>query len=416
MVCVVLMSGPREKIPYYSPFRPTINRVVGRLSSSNLLPHSLEMDDIVRRSISLAGSDDFGGDDWSEPLGLLLDGYASTSRLTELGRLVARRLVIGMLTNRLRTFQKLNNLGDLNRVRQPVFILGLPRTGSTLLHELLDIHPQLRTPKLWQADSVPNDDWTDWQRVFTSFLRTKMVDVISPGFKSIHRLGATRPHECVTIQGLSFRSMQFHAIHRVDGYHEWLGRCDWSPAYLWHERYLRVLSNRFKSDERWLLKAPGHMLGIEALWRQYPDAKLIQLHRHPREVIPSMASLYASLRSGCSDQVDFHQLGESLLEEWRVGLDRVLNLRRSEEHADRSCLDLSYKDMIGDPLRAVEQILEFLGLPFDQNIKLKMEDYLVSNRKDKHGKHRYDLDFFGLTDNKIELAFSEYIEAHQLGN
>ena len=158
------------------------------------------------------------------------------------------------------------------------------------------------------------------------------------------------------------------------------------------------------------------MLGIEALWRQYPDAKLIQLHRHPGEVIPSMASLYASLRSGCSEQVDFHQLGESLLEEWRVGLDRVLNLRRSDEQADRSCLDLSYKVMIGDPLGAVEQILEFLGLAFDQNIKVKMEDYLVSNRKGKHGKHRYDLDFFGLTDNKIELAFSEYIEAHQLGN
>ena len=138
--------------------------------------------------------------------------------------------------------------------------------------------------------------------------------------------------------------MQFHAIHRVDAYHEWLGQCDWSPAYLWHDRYLRVLSDQSKPSERWLLKAPGHMLGIEALRAQYPDAKFIQLHRHPREVIPSMASLYASLRSGSSNQVDFLQLGESLLEEWRVGLNRVLSLRRSEQTFDSSSLDLNYRD------------------------------------------------------------------------
>ena len=411
-----MTSRRRSRNPYDSSIRPFLSEVVGGLSSANLLPSSLEMDDLVRASVMSAGSEDFGGDDWSEPLELLLEGYATSASLTELGRVVARRLVLGMLTNRLRTMQRLKKLGDGVEVRQPVFILGLPRTGSTMLHELLGLHPQLTTPKLWQADSVPEGDWTDYKRMTTSFLRTKMVDVISPGFKSIHRLGALRPHECVTIQGLSFRSMQFHAIHRVDAYHEWLGQCDWSPAYLWHDRYLRILGNSFSRDKRWLLKAPGHMLGIEALRRQYPDAKFVQLHRHPREVIPSMASLYASLRSGSSDEVDFHQLGESLLEEWRVGLNRVLSLRRAEPNVDANSLDLNYRDIVGSPLEAVEEILSFLELPLDDESRLRMTRYLTNNRKGKHGKHNYDLSLFGLTDRNIDLAFADYIDAYHLNH
>ena len=411
-----MTSNTSLEDPYYSALRPVISRAVGVLSSGNLLPNSLEMDDIVRASIASAGSDDFGGDDWSEPLRLLLEGYATSARLSDLGRVVARRLVLGMLTNRLRTMQRLKKTGDRGQVRQPVFILGLPRTGSTMLHELLGLHPQLKTPKLWQADSVPEGDWTDYKRMATSFVRTKMVDVISPGFKSIHRLGALSPHECVTIQGLSFRSMQFHAIHRVDAYHEWLGQCDWSPAYLWHDRYLKVLGNQFKSGERWLLKAPGHMLGIEALRRQYPDAKFVQLHRHPREVIPSMASLYASLRSGSSDEVDFHQLGESLLEEWRVGINRVLNLRRAEPDLDKNCLDLNYRDIVGSPLEAVEKILAFVNLSLDEESRLTMYRYLANNKKGKHGKHSYELALFGLTDRDIDLAFADYIDAYHLNH
>ena len=398
---------------YDSSIRPLVNGLVGGLSSSNLLPSSLEWDDLVRAAIRLAKSDDFGGDDWKEPLHLLLKGYESSANLTELGRIVARRLVLGMLTNRLRTARKFKALTHLSNIEKPVFILGLPRTGSTLLHELLDVHPDLQTPKLWQADSVPEEDWSDWLRIFKSFLRTKLVDVISPGFKSIHRLGALLPHECVTIQGLSFRSMQFHAIHRVDDYHDWLSTCDWKPAYLWHERYLKILARKDPAT-RWLLKAPGHMLGMRALCEQYPDAKFIQLHRHPVEVIPSMASLYASLRSGSSNKLDLDELGKSLVEEWRVGLTRVLDLRRADSKVDQNCLDIDYSEMTGNPLVVVEKITEFLELPLGSDTRSKMVEYLLSNRKGKHGSHHYNPELFGLSKKFIDTAFTDYIESYNL--
>ena len=400
---------------YDSSIRPLVNTLVSGLSSSNLLPSSLDWDDLVSAAIRYARSDDFGGDDWKEPLSLLIEGYESSANLTELGRVVARRLVLGMLTNRLRTSRKFKESADLPKVEKPIFILGLPRTGSTLLHELLDVHPGLQTPKLWQADSVPEENWSDWLRIFKSFLRTKLVDVISPGFKSIHRLGALLPHECVTIQGLSFRSMQFHAIHRVDAYHEWLSACDWRPAYLWHERYLKILASE-NPGKRWLLKAPGHMLGISALRKQYPDAKFIQLHRRPSEVIPSMASLYASLRSGSSNKVDFEELGKSLVEEWRVGLTRVLDLRGSDFMVDQSCLDIDYQEMTGDPLMVVEKIAEFLELPLDPDTRFKMCEYLMRNRKGKHGSHRYSPEFFGLSIESIDTAFTDYIKAYNLNH
>ena len=400
---------------YESSIRPLVNTLVSGLSSSNMLPSSLGRDDLVRTAIRYAKSEDFGGDDWKEPLSLLLEGYESSANLTELGRVVARRLVLGMLTNRLRTVRKFQASAALPEVEKPIFILGLPRTGSTLLHELLDVHPDLQTPKLWQADSVPEENWTDWLRIFKSFLRSKLVDVISPGFKSIHRLGALLPHECVTIQGLSFRSMQFHAIHRVDAYHEWLSNCDWKPAYHWHERYLRILA-RENPGRRWLLKAPGHMLGMSALCEQYPDAKFIQLHRRPSEVIPSMASLYASLRTGSSNRVDFEELGKSLVEEWRVGLTRVLDLRGSDSMVDQSCLDIDYQEMTGDPLTVVEKIIEFLELPLDPDTRFKMREYLLRNRKGRHGSHRYSPEFFGLSVEGIDNAFADYIKAYNLNH
>ena len=398
---------------YDSSIRPLFNGLVIGLSSSNLLPSSLELDDLVRAAIRLAKSDDFGGDDWKEPLYLLLEGYLSSANLTELGRVIARRLVIGMLTNRLRVARKFQTSTSLPNVEKPVFILGLPRTGSTLLHELLDVHPDLQTPKLWQADSVPEEDWSDWLRIFKSFLRTKLVDVISPGFKSIHRLGALLPHECVTIQGLSFRSMQFHAIHRVDAYHGWLSNCDWRPAYLWHERYLKILARKDPA-KRWLLKAPGHMLGMRALCEQYPDAKFIQLHRRPSEVIPSMASLYASLRSGSSNTLDLEELGKSLVEEWRIGLTRVVDLRRADAKVDRNCLDIDYLEMTGDPLFVVEKITEFLELPLGSDTRYKMTEYLLRNRKGKHGSHRYSPELFGLSEKGIDTAFIDYIKSYNL--
>ena len=398
---------------YDSSIRPLFNGLVSGLSSSNLLPSSLELDDLVRAAIRLAKSDDFGGDDWKEPLYLLLEGYLSSANLTELGRVIARRLVIGMLTNRLRVARKFQTSTSLPNVEKPVFILGLPRTGSTLLHELLDVHPDLQTPKLWQADSVPEEDWSDWLRIFKSFLRTKLVGVVSPGFKSIHRLGALLPHECVTIQGLSFRSMQFHAIHRVDAYHGWLSNCDWRPAYLWHERYLKILARKDPA-KRWLLKAPGHMLGMRALCEQYPDAKFIQLHRRPSEVIPSMASLYASLRSGSSNTLDLEELGKSLVEEWRIGLTRVVDLRRADAKVDRNCLDIDYLEMTGDPLFVVEKITEFLELPLGSDTRYKMSEYLLRNRKGKHGSHRYSPELFGLSEKGIDTAFIDYIKSYNL--
>ena len=403
------------KNDYHSSFRPLLNGLVIVLSSNNFLSLSLEQDDLVRIAIRFAGSDDFGGDDWEQPLKLLLEGYNGSAKLTELGRTIARRLVLGMLVNRLRTMRIFRESFDLPEVRKPVFILGLPRTGSTMLHELFGLHPELQTPKLWQADSLPNEDWTDYLRILKSFLRTKLVDVVSPGFKSIHRLGALLPHECVTIQGLSFRSMQFHAIHRVDAYHDWLSTCDWRPAYQWHERYLRILARR-GPNSRWLLKAPGHMLGIKSLCEQYPDAKFIQLHRHPGEVIPSMASLYASLRSGSSNELDLEQLGKSLVEEWRQGLNRVLELRRSNPNIEKNSLDVDYRALTANPLGSVEEICEFLELSLNKDTRSKMSEYLRKNQKGKHGVHLYDLETFGLSRERINSIFLEYVNSHQLNN
>ena len=196
--------------------------------------------------------------------------------------------------------------------------------------------------------------------------------------------------------------MQFHALLRLPGYTRWLAGCDWRPAYLWHARYLALLSGAAPS-RRWILKAPGHMHGIEALLERYPQAQFVQLHREPEACVPSMASLYASLRATTRQTVDAAEIGKHVCDEWCEGLRRVREVR-TRRGVDERFLDVDYTELVARPLDTAAAICEFAGVTFDPLRSTPLRSYLEKNRSS--GRHHYTLEQFGLEAADIKRAFA----------
>ncbi|MFT7220044.1 MAG: hypothetical protein ACI8Z1_001661 [Candidatus Azotimanducaceae bacterium] len=369
---------------------------------------------LLRAATLTTRLDDFGVDDFFEPLDLLIEGYRNTADLNAKGRIGSWIYLHRMLCNRLR-LNHYETRFDLHqeKVRAPVFILGLPRTGSTLLHELLASHPALRAPKFWEATFVPGRSGFDRIRQSITTAQIKAVDFLSPNFRSVHALGTHLPHECITLQALSLRSMQFHVAHNLQAYNDWLKTCDWQPAYDYHRLYLSWLQHGIQNT-RWVLKAPGHLLSFPALLTTYPDAKIIQLHRDPAEVIPSMASLFQALRNPFSHQVDLKQIGRDVSAQWEQGLRDTMAYRDQHPEINDDVLDVNYADLVKAPIKTAHQILDFIGEPFDAPIEARFQQHLDHNPKGKHGKHTYELSQFGLDQDALRDQFVDYNTRHAM--
>ncbi len=367
---------------------------------------------LLRSAELTTGLSDFGTADYEHPLDLIIEGMNSSADLNMRGKIGAWIYLHRLVSNRLR----LNHLieqspaAQAEKIDAPVFILGLPRTRSTLLHELLSCHPNLRAPTFWETTYVPTKGGLDNIRKGLAAVQVAAVDALAPGLKRVHKLGTFLPHECVTIQAPAFRSMQFHAAHRLTTYNEWLATCDWAPAYEFHRQFLKWLQYG-EPKSRWVLKAPGHLLGIDSLIETYPDAKIIQLHRNPLEVIPSMASLFQHLRKPFSKRMDLEEIGRDVSEQWRQGLTRTLDYRAAHANLSGQFLDIHYKTLVTEPLKVVEEITGFLGLPHDSSIAAGFERYLAANPKNKFGSHAYTLEQFGLSPDELAEDFSEYTYA-----
>ncbi len=359
----------------------------------------LDLDALVAGARRRTGLNDLGEDDWREPLALLLTDLERDRHLTDLGAVIASRLLLGLLSNRLRTAAA-DTASTAAPPTNPLVILGLPRTGSTLLHELLALHPAFRAPTFAECESLPAAGWQLRRQRTSSRLHAALMNFLAPDFRWIHRVRATHPHECVTIQALSFRSMQFHALLHLPEYSRWLAGCDWRPAYRWHARYLSLLG---LAQTRWVLKAPGHMHGIDALLEQYPEALFVQLHRDPRLCVPSMASLYATLRQTTRDVVDRAEIGRHICREWSDGLERIARAR-ADKHVDARFLDIQYADLVKDPVGRVSQICEFADAPLDNTSVARMRAFLERNRVRKG--HQYSLEQFGLDAAAVDAAFT----------
>jgi hypothetical protein len=375
-------------------------------------PPSLDDESLRRAARRRAGSSDFGGWKFDEPLGRLLESYRDEAELTTLGRITVRELLVSLLDNLLRmeAERAANPAIERQRIVAPVFIVGLPRTGTTHLHGLIGEDPANRAPSSWEVmyPAAPVDTPEDIARVRALTAgRLGWAKRLAPEFMRIHPLAPDLPQECIAITAQVFMSIQFHTTHNVPSYQNWFEEAPQDLAYDFHRRLLQHLQAKRPGD-RWVLKAPGHLFALEGLLRRYPDAKVIQTHRDPLRVMASMASHATVLRRAFSDHAEPRQIAADWTDRWARALDRFLAVR---DRAPREqFLDVSYESIESAPLATIERVYDFLGWPLTSEARGAITAFLAANPKNKHGVHRYTLEQFGLSRVAETARFRRYCE------
>ena len=384
-------------------------RALRRLGAN---PPALDSQTLREAAIRRTGLTDFGAWSFDGPLLRLLDSYRREANLTMLGRLTVRELIVSLLENllRLEAERARHPAVQEQRIDTPVFIIGLPRTGTTLLHGLMSEDPENRVPRTWEvmypAASTATPDDIENARARTMG-RLAWANRLAPEFKRIHPIAPDLPQECIAITAQIFMSIQFHTTHDVRSYEDWLERDSQTLGYDFHYRFLQHLQAK-RPGTRWVLKAPGHLFALDALLKRYPDAKIIQTHRDPLRVMASMASHATVLRRAFSDRAVPRQIAADWTDRWARALEGFLAVR--DRSTPNRFLDLSYEAIEHSPLETIEHVYEFLGWPLTRAASDAMTAFIAANPKNKHGVHRYSLAEYGLDAHTELKRFERYCE------
>ncbi len=307
------------------------------------------------------GLEDFGASPIDEPLSVLADSLEREATLHPLGRFLMRMHLLDVLKTRLRLVDawKQQPQEEAETVSRPIFITGTPRSGSTFLHELLAADPALRAPRVWEvmfpvAANEPDTGWRD-RRVWNAATNLWWFRRLSPGADAVYPMRARTPHECVAIYSFTLLSEEFVSSCRVPAYEAFLRSADLVPAYRWERRFLQHLQQNQRAT-RWVLKAPDHVYGLDALFAVFPDAVVIQTHRDPLQVLKSSIHLNWVLRGLYERPEDPIQLAEREARVLAGMADRIAEFRRARPELAERFVDVSYGELTADPLAVVNRI------------------------------------------------------------
>ena len=356
---------------------------------------------LLDRTARMTGLTDFGDPLFREPLGVLLAALRDEAALTPMGRAVARADILRLLENRLRMADVLAHYPEIveGEIRQPIVIVGLPRTGTSILHELLAQDPANRVPMTWEVmypwPPPERATYATDRRIAIVDKHLARVDRLLPDFKRMHPMGARLPQECVALTAHDFASMVFSTTHFVPSYQAWLDEADLRWVYAAHRRQLQYLQWHCPAD-RWVLKSPGHLWALDALLAIYPDARIVQTHRDPLKVIASLANLVAVLRSMASDRIDRAAIGAEWTARLAAGLQRATIVRDALPADAAPVFDMHFADFIHDEIGMVRRIYDHFGMELSLEAEERMRRFLAAHPADEHGAHRYTLEDAGL--------------------
>jgi len=383
----------------------------GALLEKTRIPRSpIRAVDLIETAKRRCNLDDFGGGDFFEGLSRLLDSCHRESRLSLVGKIALRTDLIRTLCSRLFMHRDRQLYAGVVRqeIHEPLFIVGLPRSGTTLLHTLLAADPEHRAPLTWEVmtPSPPTRD-NEKRRIQRATQSCNCLNWLAPTFRHVHAVGAELPQECVGLMTPTFMSDQFDTMYYVPSYRAWFFRQDLLPAYEYHRRFLQHLQVR-QSARRWVLKAPTHMFALPTLLSVYPDALFVQIHRAPLDAMASVSSLITILRRVFSDAVDPLVVCREAIQYWSETLDRFLQER--DRLADYRICDVNYIEVRRDPIAAVRRIYEHFGWLLSAEAAQRMRLVLANQPQDQYGRHRYNLSQFGILDAESAAPFAAYCD------
>ena len=350
-----------------------------------------------------------------EGLERLVHGLETHARLTTFGRLAARGTVQRSADSRSKVERTLTEHPEIanESIRAPVFIVGMPRSGTTILHALLHLDRNHRAPLSWEcllpAPAPRPEDHDDNDRIETVRKEFDQIFRLVPDFRRKHYMTADSPQECVGITALNFASFQYLAMAYLPEYHDWFAKADQVQNLRWHRRFLQFLQSGGIRTRRWLLKSPVHLLRLRALFEVYPDARVIVTHRHPASVVPSVASLISSMRSFYSDDEDTLRTGREQLLIWADYFARFLRDRRELDREDQM-IDVFFDDFVKNQMAVVDSIYSRFGWKLRPEDRARMETLLQREQRGKHGVHQYSLDQIGVTRPELDDKYAHYLD------
>lgn len=396
------LNGQTNNVMSINPHPPFLLRAANGLG--RLLPRaSLDPDTLIDRACRKTGLSDFGPDGpFREALGVLCDSLETEANLTPVGRLLVRQMVQEGLENQLQVqewYRRYPEIAD-QRVDNQLIIIGMPRTGTTILHELMALDPANRCPLTWEvAHPFPPPETATYDsdpRIRETARELKLSHYIMPGVENLHRMGEQLPQECVAITAWMFTSMQYNTVLRLPHYTEWLmNKADHAAMYRFHRRVLRYLQWRCPA-QRWVTKTPAHLWSLEALLAEYPDAMLVQTHRDPLKIVSSLTSMLPTLRAAYAGDIDLPELAREWSDNCADALNASVASRRAGAIKSGQVIDIQFKNFMDGPAAEVERIYQHFDLDFTEEFARAIEIYIDNNPADKHGGHKHHFSDTGL--------------------
>ena len=367
------------------------------------------VDAVLAAARKETGLHELGDEHFLEPLELMLDDYANDNQLSPLGRIISWSTLVHHVSNRMQIYHAFREHPEISeqRIVQPLYVIGLPRTGTTLLYELLAQNDAFRPLLFWEsmnpAPQLNAQHGGIDPRIKKAEKTVKGLNRVAPDLKKIHDLDPHGPEECLGLLSNTFITPFFRG--KLPGYREWLAKQPQEAVDRSYREYLDQLKLlHWQNSGRWLLKCPAHLFGLPSLMRVLPDARVIQTHRDPVECVPSLCSLSATMETIISQRVDPRQIGSQMMGRLKRMQNRSEQARA--EQPSEKFFDLQYEQLVAEPIASVEQIYRAFDMEMTSEMRAKMETYLAKSKRKKHGSHRYSLAEFGLTEAEVRAAFT----------
>lgn len=336
------------------------------------------------------GLEDFGDPPVTPVLSVLTESLESEAELHALGRFLMRIHLRDLLETRLRLAHAWKeNREQLQRqtIERPIFITGMPRSGSTFLHELLAENPEHRAPRVWEV-MFPVATGKAGKREQAQRIRKAETCLwwfrrLAPRADAVYPMRARTPHECVAIHSYTFLSQEFISTCQIPTYGAFLEQSDLTPAYAWQKRFLQHLQS--DSPRRWILKSPDHAHGLEELFSVFPDALVVQTHRNPVEVLKSSTDLTRVLRGLYGAPGDPEEIRKREAKVLAEGTERFIDFRDAHPELANRFIDVKYTELVAEPLATVRRIYEELEIPLTQVMTRRLQE-LAINRSRYRGR------------------------------
>jgi hypothetical protein len=367
-------------------------------------------DDIAAAAVRTTSLDDFGGTAHEEGLRLLVDDLASPEAgLTPLGNGFHRREVKSALVGRLLTQQRFTEHPEHVDVpvARPIFVVGLPRTGTTALHRLLHADPRHQGLELWLTEypqpRPPRETW-EQDPIFSAMQAAFSEHHIeNPEFMGIHYMDATSVEECWRLLRQTGKSISYESLANVPRYSAWLAQQDWTDAYERHRANLQLIGLN-DPEKRWVLKNPSHLVALDSLMKVYPDALVVCTHRDQVASIASACSLSAEATAGTSTTFVGQTIGRTQLEMLSRSWRTFTKARAAYDQAQ--FVDVDYRAFVQDPVRTTRGIYDAFGLDWTPEVDAAVTALDTESRSGgKRPRHAYSLDDYGLTESDVRAAF-----------